>query len=363
MLSITTLFPKWRRLGILVIWLVGCTHPGGLVAPGGTIPPSPGSTPATGITTTTTLSTAVQVYDNPIFPGDFPDPFVLPVGDEYYAYSTNVGTTNVPVLRLSADFSTYEQLGDALPRLPEWAAWQQSLTWAPAVLERNEVYILYYTARYREAGRQCISRAVSAQPAGPFRDDSTQPFVCQLALGGSIDPSPFVDTDGVAYLLWKNDGNCCGRPVSLWVQRLTDDGLALEGEPVELIRRDQLWESPLVEAPVMVEHDDQYYLFYSGNWWESHTYAVGYAVCESVTGPCVKPQREPIFEFTQQVMGPGGQELFHDAEGNLWMAYHAWTAPLVGYPEGERSLRIEPVTFVDGVPTLPGPTVDPQPVP
>ena len=91
--------------------------------------------------------------------------------------------------------------------------------------------------------------------------------------------------------------------------------------------------------------------------------AVGYAICETVTGPCVKPQRAPIFKFTKQAMGPGGEEFFHDAEGNLWMAYHAWTAPLVGYPEGERSLRIEPVTFVDGVPTIAGPTVDPQPRP
>ena len=84
---------------------------------------------------------------------------------------------------------------------------------------------------------------------------------------------------------------------------------------------------------------------------------------ETVTGPCVKPQREPIFEFNQQAMGPGGEEFFRDEEDNLWMVYHTWTAPIVGYPEGERSLRIEPVTFVDGKPTIPGPTVDPQPLP
>lgn len=343
----------WGWFLVAVLSLAGCTS---LIPPktsAGTVPPP----------TATVAQAGATVYDNPIFPGDFPDPFVLPVGDGYYAYSTNVGDVNVPVVQFSADFSAYDPLGDALPELPLWAVWDQSLTWAPAVLPRGERYLLYYTVRYRTAERQCISRALSDNPAGPFVDDLNEPLVCQLELGGSIDPSPFVDADGTPYLLWKNDGNCCGRPVGLWVQRLSEDGLSLEGEPVELIRRDQLWENPLIEAPAMVEHDDQYYLFYSGNWWESHTYAVGYAVCETVTGPCVKPQRAPIFEFTKQAMGPGGEEFFRDAEGNLWMAYHAWTAPLVGYPEGERSLRIEPVTFVDGVPTIPGPTVDPQPLP
>lgn len=337
-------------LWLIALLLAACTPIAPLDSPAGTVPPTPQPTTA-------------ATYDNPIYPGDFPDPFVLPVGDHYYVYATNVGATNVPVLRLSQDFAETEWLGDALPRLPEWAAWHQSLTWAPAVLLRGERLVLYYTARYRAAERQCIGRAIADQPAGPFVDDSTVPFVCQLDLGGSIDPSPFVDQDGRAYLLWKNDGNCCGLSVGLWVQPLRDDGLALEGEPVQLIRRDQIWEYPLVEAPAMVEHEGVYYLFYSGNWWESHAYAVGYAVCETVTGPCEKPQKEPLFTFIPEAMGPGGQEFFRDPAGNLWMVYHAWTAPNVGYPEGSRSLRIEPVDFVNGAPQIPGPTVDPQPLP
>jgi len=55
--------------------------------------------------------------------------------------------------------------------------------------------------RYRTAERQCISRAVSDNPAGPFVDERSEPLVCQLELGGSIDPSPFVDADGTPYLL------------------------------------------------------------------------------------------------------------------------------------------------------------------
>jgi beta-xylosidase len=320
-------------------------------------PPDPSPSPVP-----PTATPQGEAYDNPIYRPDFPDPFVLRAGDRYYAYSTNVGSVNVPMIT-SDDLVEWEFIGDALPALPDWAAIAASLTWAPGVLERDNGYVLYYTARYEAEGLQCISYAVSETPDGPFVDDSSEPFLCQLEMGGSIDPYPFVDSDGTPYLLWKNDGNCCGLPVKLWAQPLSEDGLSLEGSPAELIERDQAWERPLIENPAMWEHEGVYYLLYSGNWWESHEYAVGYAVCESVTGPCEKPQQEPILTFTPQVMGPGGEAFFTDVEGNLWLAYHAWTGPDVGYPGGARSLRIDPVTFEDGKPIIQGPTDEPQPLP
>jgi beta-xylosidase len=283
------------------------------------------------------------------------------VEDAYYAYSTNSSNSNIPVLR-STDLVTWERLGDALPALPEWASPNQGLTWAPGVIQIGDSFVLYYTTRDTASDKQCISRAVSDRPAGPFTDDSAEPFICQADLGGSIDPYPFLDESGALYLFWKNDGNCCGLPVGLWVQQLSEDGLSLVGEPTELIQRDQAWERPLIENPAMVEVDGSYYLFYSGNWWESHEYAVGYAVCETITGPCEKPLTEPLFAFANGAMGPGGQSFFTNAGGDLWMAYHAWTGVDVGYPAGERSLRIEPVTFEDGRPVILGPTTDPQPM-
>ena len=201
-------------------------------------------------------------YTNPVFDDDFPDPFVLRDGDTYYAYATNVRSSNVPVIR-STDLVNWTRVGDGLPRLPAWAATGQGLTWAPAVAKRGEQYVLYYTARNTRLGLQCISRAVSDKPQSPFVDESAEPFICQSDIGGSIDPSPFVD-DGRLYLLWKNDGNCCGQRVSLWLQQLSDDGLTRVGEPVELLRHDQAWESPLIEAPALLKHAGKYILVLLG---------------------------------------------------------------------------------------------------
>lgn len=337
------------------------------VTPIGGSPPAStdASSPATPATTASPSPQATisgPAYDNPVYPRDFPDPHVLLVGDTYYAYSTNVSTSHVPVLS-STDLISWTVLGDAMPLQAPWARKGLGLTWAPGVIELDDGYALYFTTRDLESDRQCIGVAIADSPDGPFANQTDEPFICQAELGGSIDAYPFRDADGGLHLYWKNDGNCCGFDVWLWGQQLSDDGLTLEGEPVQLIARDQPWERPLIENPAMVEHEGEYYLFYSGNWWEGIDYAVGYAVCETVLGPCEKPLSEPIFRANADATGPGGQSLFRDTEGQLWMAYHAWTGVRVGYPRGERSLRLDPVYFDDGEPVIEGPTVDPQPLP
>jgi beta-xylosidase len=243
--------------------------------------------------------------------------------------------------------------------LPVWAAPGPGFTWAPAVLTRAASYVLYYTTRDRASGFQCISRASAERPEGPYVDRSDQPLVCQTsgvaALCGSIDPSPFLDADGTPYLLWKSDENsaACRTAPRIWAQRLSGDGLALVGAPHALIARDRDWEGDIVEAPSMIRRGDVYYLFYSANWYGSSAYAIGYAVCTSPTSGCRKmSSAAPLVASADSILGPGGQELFTDGDGGLWMAYHAWTAPHTSYQAGgARRLRLARIDFgVDGQP-------------
>jgi beta-xylosidase len=299
-------------------------------------------------------------FTNPVYKSDFPDPHVILVEDMYYAYATTNGSSiNIRVMR-SPDLVNWEELGDALPALPKWSVLNSGYTWAPGVMQIEDQFVMYYVARDKEIDRQCIGVATSDDPDGPFTDPNEEAIICQGDLGGSIDAYPFRDDDGKLYLFWKNDGNCCNLEVALWAQELSPEGLALVGEPVKLIVRDQPWERPLIENPAMVKHNDNYYLFYSGNWWESHEYAVGYAVCETVLGPCEKPLSEPWFQYEAPVMGPGGESFFMDTKGNLWMAYHAWTGANVGYPNGKRSLHIDLITFEGDKPVTNGPSSTPQ---
>jgi beta-xylosidase len=363
------LFHIWKPWGILILFLSSCA-PASTVTPmtptvvGATTETERPASTATLAETLTPTELPGPSFTNPVYKEDFPDPYVMRVGDTYYAYGTTNGTTvNIRVIK-SDDLVHWEILGDALPALPKWSVLSSGYTWAPGVVQIGDQFLMYYVARDKAADRQCIGVAVSDKPEGPFMDPNTKAFVCQAKLGGSIDAYPFQDEDGKLYLLWKNDGNCCALEVGLWIQELSPDGMNLIGEPVELIKRDQPWERPLIENPAMVKHNGKYYLFYSGNWWESHKYAIGYAVCDTVKGPCLKPLDKPWFEYKAPVMGPGGEAFFTDTEGNLWMAYHAWTGADVGYSGGgKRSLRIDLVTFNGGTPVTNGPTYTPQLLP
>ena len=272
---------------------------------------------------------------------DFADPFVLHVGSRYYAYSTDNQDRHIPVLTSGGLFGT-ARVSEALPKLPVWSA--PGGVWAPAVLPRPGGFVLYYTTRARHPDRECLSWAFSAKPDGPFVDDSAAPFVC-YPNRGAIDPSPFVDTDGRAYLLWKSD-----ETQGIVSQELAPDGRGLIGQPQPLIGADQSWEAGVVEAPSMVGYEGRYYLFYSGNNWSTPSYAVGYAVCDTPLGPCTKPMGGPWLASTSKAEGPGGEEVFVDDQGQLWMCLHAWVRGKVGYPNGARNLFVVRLTFVNGQP-------------
>jgi beta-xylosidase len=314
--------------------------------------------------TTAGPAAAVPQFTNPVLTGNFADPFVLKVGDTWYAYATGDLVVNLQVAR-SADLVRWERLDDALPELPEWSALQKGLTWAPEVARTPAGFVLYYTLRDAGSGRQCISVAVADRPEGPFRDTRSRPLVCQERLGGSIDPHRFVDRDGTAYLLWKNDGNCCDQPTELWGQRLDSDGLALEGRPRNLgVRNDAAWEGELIEAPTLWRDGDTYYLFYSANNYGSTSYAVGYATAERVLGPYRDGPGNPILRSRGRAAGPGGQTVVRDADGDLWLAYHAWDSSAVGDEAGgQRSMWLDRLWFEDGQPKVEGPTDGPQEAP
>jgi Glycosyl hydrolases family 43 len=276
------------------------------------------------------------------FPYDFADPFVLRAGGTYYAYSTNAGAGDIQVIR-SPDLVNWELVGNGLAAVPRWAS--ANATWAPAVLARGNGYVAYYSVRHAASLRQCISRAVSATPAGPFIDDSAGPLVCQAADGGSIDPSPFVDGDGRAYLLWKSEGR--GGTPTIWSQELGADGLALTGSAHALLVADRAFEAGVIEAPTLVHEAGGYYLLYAAANWNSRGYAVAYAGCAGPAGPCLKPADGRVLVSGSRLAGPGGAEVFRDGGGSPWVAFHAFSEPDVGYPSS-RYLHIGRLRVVGG---------------
>jgi beta-xylosidase len=365
-----------RRLALFAVALAvaACTGDAG-----GTTPPSPGTTAsaqpsssggaASGSSALASPSAAASspaagTFENPVIDANFADPFILEDDGAWYAYATGNLTWNIQVTR-SDDLVTWEPTKEALPKLPLWQPVSKGLTWAPEVIKTEAGYVMHYTTRDVQAGKQCLSVATSETPEGPFTDTSEEPLVCQVDLGGSIDSSPFRDEDGSLWLVWKNDGNCCGKHTHFYVAPLDESGRTLTGKAVDVgLDNDRPWERNLIEAPQIIRDRETYYLFYSANDYGSPAYAVGYATSDKLEGPYTDADENPILVSAGNAAGPGHQSLFTDGSGEPWMAYHAWDAALVGDSAGgRRGLWLDRVSFEDGKPVVHGPTSDAQPAP
>ena len=290
----------------------------------------------------------------PVFDHDAPDPDVVRVTEAgvttYYAYTTNSGGSNVPVLS-STDLRTWAPDGDALPVLPAWQ-WG-GFVWAPGVAQFGGTFVMYYSSLDKASGSLCISVATSMSPIGPFTDHRDAPIECQSSLGGSIDPSPFVDQDGAAYLYWKSNAGASAVAAQIWEAPLDASGTEFAGPATAVLNQDEPWEAT-VESPDMVRAGDEYVLFYSGGLWNGADYGVGYALCDGPAGPCGKPFDGPILHSDASRLGPGGESLFTDPSGDVFMAYSAWDGPSSSFSYadgGYRSLWIAEVTF-DGSPIV-----------
>jgi Glycosyl hydrolases family 43 len=285
----------------------------------------------------------------PAYPFDFPDPDVINVSGTYFGYGTNSGGGNIQIIE-SSDLSHWKTVGDALPNPASWAS--TGTTWAPGVLRHRRRFLLYYSTVEGSAfgSKQCISVATSRHPSGPFVDSSRTPLICQSALGGSIDPAPYIDESGKPYLTWKSNG-AHGQPATIWAEALSPSGITMarRSSPASVLQPSQPWEVGVVEGPFMWFSGGSYYLFYSGNNWNSASYSIGVAVCQGPLGPCTKPLGRPFFVSTSSLAGPGGASVFPDTQGNPWVAFHAWLPGAVGYPN-PRLLYVRPLASLGTLP-------------
>jgi predicted GH43/DUF377 family glycosyl hydrolase len=287
---------------------------------------------------------------SPVYNVDFPDPSVSNFGGIYYAYSTQVGLQSVPVATSTDGVNWIGGHNDTFPVLPTWAEF--GFTWAPTVAQTSlGTYVMYYTARDRNSGLQCVGQAVSVLPLGPFVDSGFGPIICQTNVGGSIDPDIFTASNGSSYLTWKSDGDANGALSGIWSQPLNPSTLDLEGTASLLLTNGgQSWQGSIIEGPAMIQVGSSYYLFYSGNAYDTANYAIGYTTCSSPLGPCANVSYNPVLRTSEGMSGPGGESFFTSPSGQLLMAFAAFPGP-VGYENGgHRALYVASVGFSGGVP-------------
>ncbi|GGV20064.1 hypothetical protein GCM10010182_47350 [Actinomadura cremea] len=291
----------------------------------------------------------------PVVDDSFADPAAIKVGDTYFAYGTNGGDAMMPVATAPGPAGPWTRSpGDGLASLPAWA--EAGWTWAPEVVpprRQGDPYLLYFTARRRDADVQCIGIATATSPAGPFVPRDGDPLVCPAHLGGAIDAASFVEDDGTRFLLYKSDARATA---AIYLMQLTSDGLEPAAPASRILGRSGD-EPVLVEAPDLVKRGGKYVLFYSAGWYFESNYQTRYAVAPSIWGPYEKGPA-PIQStelYGEKVEGPGSADVLSDGTGDYLLfhgitEYHGGskvTRPMYVAPLGWDGTR--PV--VRGVPT------------
>jgi GH43 family beta-xylosidase len=309
------------------------------------------------------------IFLNPVYPHNFPDPFVLKYRGEYWAYGTGPWRDGrwFGVLR-SRDLAAWEEVGGAMEPLPgHWPC-----LWAPEVSYHNGRFYLYYSIG-DEATMQ-IRVATSAHPAGPFVDSgrrlTSEPF--------AIDAHVFVDEDGARHMFYATDylehshvGTGTARvrladpltPVgaSTPVTRARYDWQVYDPQRAE--KGGVRWHT--IEGSFVLKRKGRYFQMFSGGNWQHPSYGVSYAVAERIDtaeewaqaadGERVLPILRTVPGL---VVGPGHNSAVRGPSNTeLFCVYHRWADDMSG-----RVMAVDRLDWAGERMLLLGPSTTPQPV-
>lgn len=320
------------------------------------------------------MSSQSLQYQNPVYPFDFADPFVLRTARGYFAYGTAPPGDDGRLFRIlhSMDLIRWQLMGGALQPLmhPPGVSY-----WAPEVLEHDGSYFLYYSASTTSSDESHRLRvAVSREPSGPFTDAGR---LLVPEIGFSIDASPFYDPVSRQHYLFFATDYEADEPhgTGIAVIRLAGDLMSAAGPVFPVLRATGDWQVYehqrdykgrcwnkwfCVEGPHCVFHNGKYYCFYSGGAWHGDNYGVGFAVADQPTGPW-RDELGAAGPFVLKgipgkVIGPGHVSCFLAPDDQtLLMAYHAWDPAKTA-----RRMCFDPLRWTDGRPQVDGPSLEPR---
>lgn len=218
---------------------------------------------------------------NPVFTGWYADPEAVIFGKAYWIYPTFSAKYEEQVF-LDA-FSSPDLIHwTKHPRVLDTTRvhWAKRAMWAPAALEKNGKYYLFFSANdiQNDQERGGIGVAVADRPEGPFKDLLGKPLIDRFYHGAQpIDQFVFHDTDGTYYIYYGGWGHCnVARLNDTFTGFISfDDGSTFKSVTPE----------GYVEGPFMFMRNGKYYFMWSEGGWGGPNYSVAYAIADSPLGP------------------------------------------------------------------------------
>lgn len=233
------------------------------------------------LVTTAWTQPKMKQSGNPILEGWYADPEAVIFGKEYWIYPTFSARYEKQVFfdafssKDLVNWTKHERILDTAS-----VKWAKRAVWAPAVVEKNGKYYIFFGANDIQNDQEYggIGVAVADRPQGPFKDLLGRPLIDKFHNGAQpIDQFVFKDKDGAWYIFYGGWRHCN-------VARLNDtftgfipfaDGTTFK----------EITPEGYVEGPFMFIRNGKYYFMWSEGGWTGPDYSVAYAIADSPFGP------------------------------------------------------------------------------
>jgi arabinan endo-1,5-alpha-L-arabinosidase len=299
------------------------------------------------------------------------DPSIIEEGNTWYVFTTGHDAAHGQLpIRCSTDLKSWHLCGHVFDAIPSWIQKDSPGTrdlWAPDISFYKGEYRLYYA--YSLFGKNTSGIALATNktldPSSPDYKWVDHGLVLRSTASdnyNAIDPNFVFDGQGRTWLAFG----------SFWsgikLRRLNSEGLAsTEDKTVYSLaaRKEPRNAAPpppglpanwqAIEAPFIIHHDSNYYLFVS---WDlccrgsRSTYRTVVGRSKEITGPYADQSGTPMLDgggttiltANSVWLGPGGESAYMDSPQNL-LVFHAYDAKT-----GKPALQISTINWLDGWP-------------
>ena len=272
-------------------------------------------------------------YKNPILCADYADPDVIRVGEDYFMVASSF--CNVPALPLlhSKDLVHWQVVNYILDRLPFDTYNKPSHgngVWAPAIRHHNGIFYVMYPMP--DEGIFCCT---ATDPFGKWSEPMTV-----RAGAGWIDPCPFWDDDGKAYMVSGFAKSRIGFKSILNLAEMKPDcsGLIDDGKHIF----DGHHTQPTIEGPKMYKRNGWYYILAPAggvkHGWQTALRS------RDIWGPY--EEKIVMFRGGTDINGPHQGGLVDTPSGETWFI-HFQDLEACG-----RIVHLQPVAWVDDWPII-----------
>jgi beta-xylosidase len=272
-------------------------------------------------------------YQNPVLFADYSDPDVIRVGDDFYMIASSFNCApGIPVLH-SKDLVNWRIVNHVFDRLP-FPAYDKPAhgcgAWAPSIrYHDNKFWVFFCTPD------EGVFMSNTTDPAGDW-----SPLHQVKAVTGWIDPCPFWDDDGQAYLVHAFANSRVGIKSVLHICRMKPDGTELLD--VGRFIFDGTDNQPTIEGPKMHKRDGYYTIFAPAG-----GVAPGWQTVlrsKDIYGPY--EDRIVMTQGNTEINGPHQGAWLELESGESWFV-HFQDRGAYG-----RIIHLQPVEWVDGWPVI-----------